>query len=230
REAERDAHRSQSALGTSLARVRDLGARLLSAQERERARIAGELHDDVSQQLAALRIHLGRLRRTVQGDAGVVVAEAAKRAEDIAASVHDLSHSLHPARLRLMGLVEALEGLRNELSRPDVTITFTHENVPPGLSPDLRLCLFRIVQEALQNALKHSQAHHVLVELRGGPEGITLTIGDDGVGFDVDAMWGKGLGLLSLHERVEAVGGRFHIRSTPGAGTRLEIRLPEGGP
>jgi len=226
REAERHMRRSQSALTTSHARVRDLASRLLNAQEQERSRIAGELHDDISQQLAALKIHLGRLGRTVQGDAGAVAAEASRRTEDIAASVHGLSHRLHPARLRLIGLVESLEGLRRELSTPGVDITLAHENVPSTLPPDLTLCLFRIVQEALHNALKHSQARHMSVDLRGVPEGLALTIGDDGVGFDVDAVWGSGLGLISVRERVEAIGGTFEVHSRPGAGTRLKVTVP----
>jgi signal transduction histidine kinase len=225
-DAEQQMHRSQAALRKSYERVRHLGYRLLNAQERERARIARELHDDISQQLAVLQWDVKRLGRTVQGHAEAVAAEAVKRAEEIATSVRDLSHRLHPARLRLVGLVEALDGLQSELSKPDVTITFAHENVPPMLVPDLNLCLFRIVQEALHNALKYSKARNVSVDLRGVSDGIALTIVDDGVGFDVDAVWGRGLGLISMHERVEAIGGTFAIRSSPGAGTRLEVGVP----
>ena len=210
----------------SYERVRNLGSRLLTAQESERSRIARELHDDISQQLAVLQWDLKQLGRTVQGHAGAVAVEAVKRTEEILRSVRDLSHRLHPARLRLVGLVEALDGLRSELSEPDVTITFAHENVPPMLVPDLNVCLFRIVQEALQNALKYSKAHNVSVDLRGVSDGIALTIVDDGVGFDVEAVWGRGLGLVSMHERVEALGGTLEIRSSPGAGTRLEVRVP----
>jgi signal transduction histidine kinase len=228
RTAEQQLRRSQSALRTSYERVRDLGSRLLNAQEGERSRIARELHDDISQQLAVLKIDLKLLSRTVQGQVEGVAAEAVKRAEDIATSVHDLSHRLHPARLRLMGLVEALDGLHSELSQPGVTLTFTHENVPPTLPPDLTLCLFRIAQEALQNALKYSKAHKVSVDVRAGSDGITLTIVDDGVGFDVDAMWGRGLGLISVDERVEAIGGTLEIRSGPGSGTIVEVKVPAG--
>jgi signal transduction histidine kinase len=226
RHAEQQMRRSQADLRKSYQRVRNLGARLLNAQESERSRIARELHDDVSQQLAVLKMDLKRLGRTVQGHAEAVADEAVKRTEEIVTSVHDLSHRLHPARLRLVGLVEALDGLQSELSKPGVTIRFAHENVPPMLVPDLNLCLFRIVQEALHNALKYSKAHEVSVELRGVSHGIALTIVDDGVGFDVDAVWGRGLGLISMHERVEAMGGTFEIRSGPGAGTRLEVRVP----
>ena len=157
RKAEQQVRRSQAALHTSYDRIRDLGSRLLKAQEDERARIARELHDDISQQLAVLTIKLKRLGREAQGPAETAAAEAVKRAEDIGTSVHDLSHRLHPAMLRVMGLVDALDGLNRELSHPGVTITFTHESVPPALPPDLTLCLFRIVQEALHNALKHSE-------------------------------------------------------------------------
>jgi signal transduction histidine kinase len=225
-DAERQMRRSQAALLQSYERVRNLGSRLLTAQEGERSRIARELHDDISQQLAVLQWNLKLLGRTVQGHAEAVAAEAVKRAEEITTNVRDLSHRLHPARLRLVGLVEALDGLQTELSKPEVTIAFAHENIPPLLVPDVSLCLFRIVQEALQNALKYSNAHKVSVDLRGVSDGIALTIVDDGVGFDVDAVWGRGLGLISMHERVEAIGGTFEIRSSPGAGTRLEVRVP----
>ena len=226
RKAEQEVRRSQTALHASYDRIRDLGSRLLNAQEEERSRIARELHDDVSQQLTVLTIDLKLLGRTAQGHAETAAAEALKRAEDIGASVRDLSHRLHPARLRVLGLVDALKGLKRELSHPGVTITFTHEGVPPTIPPDLTLCLFRIVQEALQNANKHSKARNVSVDLTGVADGIALTIVDDGVGFDVDAAWRRGLGLISVRERVEAIGGTFGLRSSPGAGTRLEVCVP----
>ena len=226
RKAEQQVRRSQAALHKSYDRIRDLGSRLLKAQEDERSRIARELHDDISQQLTVLTIDLKLLGQAVQGHTETAAAEALKRAEDIATSVHDLSHRLHPARLRVLGLVDALDGLKRELSHPEVTITFTHEGVPPTLPPDLTLCLFRIVQEALHNALKHSKARNVSVDLTGVSDGIALTIVDDGVGFDVDAAWRKGLGLISVQERVEAIGGTFGLRSSPGAGTRLEVSVP----
>ena len=155
-----------------------------------------------------------------------VLDDAAEIGEYGALRVHDLSHRLHPAKLRLIGLVTALQGLQQELSQPGIAIAFTHENVPPTLPPDLMLCLFRIVQEALQNAIKHSGANQLSVHLAGNPEGLTLTVADDGVGFDVKSAWGKGLGLISLGERVETAGGTFEILSTPGAGTRVEVRVP----
>jgi signal transduction histidine kinase len=226
RKAEQQVRHSEAALHKSYDRIHDLGARLLNAQEEERSRIARELHDDICQQLAILTVKLKRWGRTAQDHAETDVAEAVKRVEDIGTSVHDLSHRLHPARLRMVGLVDALNGLQSELSHPGVTITFTYDSISPTLPPDLTLCLFRIVQEALQNALKHSQARNVSVKLIGVSDGIALTIVDDGVGFDVDIAWRKGLGLISVLERVEAIGGTFEIQSSPGAGTRLEVSVP----
>jgi signal transduction histidine kinase len=217
---------NQAELRRSYDRIRDLAARLLTAQETERARIARDLHDDISQQMALLEIDLEQLSGIVQGQAAGLSHDALQRTQGLAKSVHDLSHRLHPAKLRLIGLVAALQGLRRELSQSDIAITFTHRNVPPALPEELTLCLFRIVQEALRNALKYSHGHHVSVELVGVPDGLTLTVADDGIGFEVDATWHKGLGLISMRERLEAVGGSLEIRSTPGAGTRLHVAVP----
>jgi signal transduction histidine kinase len=216
----------QSELRTSYERIRDLGGRLLHAQESERTHLARELHDDIGQQIALLSIDLELLRAPGSSAAEGLAGEALNRAQNIAKSVHDLSHRLYPARLRLIGLVPAIRGLQQEMSRADVTMAFTHQGVPSALPPDKTLCLFRIVQEALQNALKYSGARHLSVDLRAVPEGLTLTIDDDGRGFDVNAAWGKGLGLVSMEERIEAIGGTLHILSTPGAGTRLEATVP----
>ena len=145
--AEAELHRSQESLRTSDERNRHLGARMVNAQETERLRIARELHDDINQQLALLTFDLDRVEVTDAGE-GKRLAEARARTVEIARSVHDLSHSLHPARLQLVGLVAALEALPRELSHSGIAIAFTHDNVPSRLSADVMLCLFRIVQEA----------------------------------------------------------------------------------
>ena len=225
RQAEEQVRGSQTELRVSYDRIRDLGARLLNAQETERARIARELHDDVSQQMALLEIDLEILGRSGNGN-GESLREVLHRARDVGRSVHELSHSLHPAKLRLIGLVAGLHGLQRELSQSGAAITFTHDNVPPALSPELTLCLFRVVQEALQNALKYGKASNISVVLRGEPTELLLTISDDGVGFDVGAAWGKGLGLISMWERVEAMGGTCQVHSKPGTGTRVEVVAP----
>ena len=189
RQAEEQVRGRELELRSSYEHIRDLGARLLNAQESERARIARELHDDISQQMALLQIDLELLGGTAQGDAVAMADDAVNRAQDIARSVHELSHRLHPAKLRLMGLVSALKGLQRELSQSGLTATFTHDPIPATLPAELTLCLFRIAQEALQNAAKHSGTARVAVRLNHGANGLTLTIEDEGVGFDVNAGW-----------------------------------------
>ncbi len=167
--AEVELRRSQDNLLASYERIRDLGSRLLKAQETERSRIARELHDDINQQLALLTMDLEQVGGADHDEAKRLAAEALARAQEIAKSVHDLSHRLHPAKLRLIGLVAALQALRLELSQSGIAITFTHDNVPSTLSADVTLCLFRVVQEALQNAIKYSKAREVSVHLAGEP-------------------------------------------------------------
>ena len=216
--------RAESELRAGLARNRELGRRLLTAQETERARIARELHDDISQQLAVLNIDLHQLARTVHGPAETIASEAVKYADGIATSIRDLSHQLYPPQLRLMGLVAGLKALVAEFSHRGPNITFTHESVPTSIPADLALCVFRVVQEALQNALKHSQATTISVQLTGNSHRLDLTVVDDGVGFVVETL-AEGLGLISMAERVEAMGGSFSVSSSPD-GTRLTASMP----
>jgi signal transduction histidine kinase len=223
RHAEEQLRGREAELRTSYDRIRQLAGRLLNAQETERSRIAGELHDDILQKLAVLAMELN-LSEGVEPSK--FVSEALDRVNDLARSVRDLSHQLHPAKLGLIGLIAALRGLQEEVCRPDITISFAHDNIPTTLLPELTLCLFRIAQESLQNALKHSDARHVTLELSGGSDSLTLTIVDDGVGFDVNGAWGKGLGLISMAERLEAFSGTLKIRSSPGSGTRVEVTVP----
>lgn len=206
--------------------VRDLGGRLLQAQEEERTRIARELHDDVSQQMALLTMEIEMVRKRRTHDRDDVADQAVERARAVAASVHDLSHRLHPARLRILGLAEALDALRGELSQHGVTIDFSHDGVPAVIPPDIALCVFRVAQEGLQNAIKHGKARHVSVRLSAQRGELVLTIVDDGIGFDVSSAWGAGLGLVSMRERLDLVDGRLHVGSEPGVGTRLLVTIP----
>jgi signal transduction histidine kinase len=224
RRAEKELRRNETALRWSYERNRDLGVRLLRAQETERARIARELHDDICQRMLLLTIELEAVGRAKPGEAHA--AEALKAAHDISTSLHELSHRLHPTRLRLIGLVAALEQLCLEVSRAGITVAYTHNGVPTRLAPDVMLCLFRVVQEALQNAIKYSKAQRLTVDLSGGSDGLVLTIDDNGAGFDLNSAWAKGVGLISMVERLEAIGGTLDIRSSPGAGTRLNATIP----
>jgi signal transduction histidine kinase len=234
RRAEARAREATAGLRASYERIRDLGGRLLGAQEAERARIARELHDDISQQLTLLVLDLDFLA-TAHGDGdgdgtlARVSREALERAAGLASGVHQLSHRLHPAKLRLIGLVAALTSLQRETPPGGATVTFTHEHVPPRLPQEPMLCLYRIAQEALQNALKHSSARAIEMRLAGTAGGLTLTVTDDGAGFDVKSTEGRGLGLISMRERLEAVGGTLRIDSVEGRGTRVEAVVPAIG-
>jgi signal transduction histidine kinase len=225
-EAEQRLLEKQEELRTSFDRIRDLGARLLNAQDDERSRIARDLHDDIGQQVAVLAVDLELLRTDTREAAGGLASGALSRVHDIARSVRDLSLRLHPAKLRLIGLVPALNGLQREFSQTGISVNITHENLPPALPHDLTLCLFRIVQEALQNTVKHSNAGAVYVHLSGSATRIALTIVDNGTGFDVASAWGKGLGLLSIRERLDAFGGTLEISSGSGVGTRIDADVP----
>jgi signal transduction histidine kinase len=224
RYAEGQLRGSERELLKSYERNRDLSTRLLQAQEAERARIARELHDDICQRMLLLTIELESLGRATDGAAPS--GEALVMSRDIAKSLHELSHRLHPTRLMLIGLVPALEQLRLEVSRAGIAIAFTHSGVPATLPPDVMLCLFRVVQEALQNAIKYSNARDVAVDLRGEPTRLVLRVTDQGRGFDVDTAWTKGLGLASMAERLDAISGSLDILSRPGDGTQVMATVP----
>jgi len=229
RKAEAQSRESQAELRASYERISDMGRRLLAAQDAERSHIARELHDDLGQQAALLAVDLQRLSRSAHEqdrDRNRLVEEAAARAQGLAKGVRDLSHGLHPTALHRIGLVAALTSLQREFSRPGVGVTFAHENVPTELPYNLALGLFRVAQEGVRNATRHGAAHNVSVRLTGDASGLTLSIIDDGVGFDVDAVRGEGLGLVSMRERIESLGGTLKIRSKPGAGADLEAAIP----
>src|SRR3954471_3155154 len=225
RKAERQVLENQGALISSYDRIRDLGGRLLTAQEAERARIAGELHDDIGQQLVLLAVDLQTMERQGADSARATMAEAIERIDVIQRSTHDLSHRLHPAKLRLIGLIPALEGLQREFSHSALKVTFTHPPISRPFPADVTLCVFRVAQEALQNAVKHGDARIVSIHLEGTTD-LRVRIEDDGRGFDVDSVWGSGLGLVSMRERVEALAGTFAVHSEKGRGTRIVIRIP----
>jgi signal transduction histidine kinase len=220
RRAELDLRRSHD-------RIRHLGQRLLHAQEAERTRVARELHDDISQQVAILSIELDSFRPDWQEvDNATQLSRARQRAHDVSTSLHELSHRLHPAKLQFSGLVAAIDSLQHDFSRPHLSIAFAHRDVPTVIEHDVALCVFRVAQESLRNAVQHSDAEHVWVDLTAGPTGLALSMTDDGRGFDVNGPSSDGLGLMSMRERVESVGGALEIHSTPGSGTRLRVTVP----
>jgi signal transduction histidine kinase len=227
RHVELELRGSQTRLRVSYDRIRLLSRQLLVEQEAERARIARELHDDINQQLAILSIELDQLRSDdAHASSAKLVSQAMETAQSVSKSLRELSHRLHPEKLTLVGLVPGLQGLCHDLSPSHRSIAFSYRDVPARIDTSIALCLFRVAQEALGNAVKHSGAGHVWVDLTGGASTLALTIADDGVGFDVDAVSQGGLGLISMRERVESVGGALEIHTTPTAGTRLTVTVP----
>ena len=208
-----------------------VNGRLIEAQESERARIARDLHDDIGQRLALLAVALEQVKSLQPDSSGEALRRLnalQKQTEEIIADVQALSHELHPPRLMHLGVVVAMRGFCSELSgQKNVAIVFRDENVAPRLPPDVSLCLFRVLQEALQNAVRHSRVRHFDVCLRGTVDAVDLTIHDEGVGFDVDAASrGLGLGLTSMKERLKLVGGELFIESDATRGTTISARVP----
>ncbi|HEY3705720.1 MAG TPA: PAS domain S-box protein [Terracidiphilus sp.] len=209
--------------------LRGVTGRLIVAQEEERKRIARELHDAAGQQIALIAMQVQQLHSTAE-DAGHrnAVEQVVTDIQKLSESIHALSRELHSSSLDYLGLVPAISGLCQQLRRShELEIDFTSSNVPRNLPSELRLAAFRITQEALHNALRHSGQKRVQVNLEGAPDHIQLAIRDEGAGFDVnEAMQGRGLGLISMRERVFALKGQITMRSHLGKGTEIRVYLP----
>lgn len=211
--------------------LRVLTGKLIHSQETERRRIARELHDDLSQSLALVAMELDVLRQNPPH----ATAELTKRVQEIADQVRQLSsfvtglsRQLHPSKLEQLGLVPALRSLCKELgNNHNLAIDFDPRSIPEALSQDAALCLYRVAQEAISNAIKHSGAQRVAVELDGGPERVHLTVIDDGRGFDPLLVKGKGgLGLVSMRERLNFVNGQIDIKCGVPGGTHVAVSIP----
>jgi PAS domain S-box-containing protein len=205
--------------------------KLIEAQEEERARLARELHDDIIQQLTLLSLHLQLVKRSHPASAAELdeeIGAALQKTAKLATDIRALSHRLHSSKLELFGLEEAAAGFCEELSdRHAVEVAFHSENISKTLPPRISLCLFRVLQEALQNAIKHSGSRRFRVLLRGQADNVELTVQDSGVGFDLrEAMRRSGLGLTSMKERLGLVNGQLSIHSELGRGTTIKARVP----
>jgi PAS domain S-box-containing protein len=207
----------------------DMSQRLLNAHEEERAWIARELHDDIGQRLSLLIMNLTRLSdRTSLTEMQDGIRKAIQQASDVGTEMRALSHRLHSPNWDYIGLDFAAAAHCKELNEQhDVRISVHSENLPTDLSPEVSLCLFRILQEALQNAIKHSLASYVGVTLHGLKDGIALVVHDTGTGFAVDEGFKRrGIGLSSMKERIKSVNGKIFIESEFGHGTTIRAWVP----
>jgi signal transduction histidine kinase len=204
---------------------------LIEAQEKERTRIARELHDDLNQRLALLSLEVEQLGRQPPSSADEFrrrTHELQISIRSISADIHRIAYQLHPSKLDTLGLVATLRGLCNEIStRQQLCVKFTHCNVPESLSKDIELCLFRIAQEALSNVIRHSGAQEARVEVTGSAKAIHLRIADAGAGFAIEAVKKRGgLGLISMQERLRLLGGEISIKSELSRGTQIDVQIP----
>jgi PAS domain S-box-containing protein len=212
------------------AALANVSRRLIEAQEQERSRIARELHDDIGQRLALLAIKLAQLQQISPHSSELPsrIGELQKQTSEIAADIQSLSHELHSSRLQFLGIAAAIRGFCREFGEQQkVEIDCKIHDLPVPLSPDISLCFFRVLQEALHNSAKHSGVRHFEVELWGTPDEIHLTVSDSGAGFDIDAAKAsRGLGLISMAERLKLLSGTLSIESQLQRGTTIHARVP----
>jgi PAS domain S-box-containing protein len=211
--------------------IRALSARLINAQEDERRRLSRELHDDLSQQIAALSVGLGNLKRGLPSEQTEARAHCDKiqhRLIDISELVRRISHELHPSILQHSGVAAALRGYCREfegLSGIRVALQITGDF--SGLHQDVALTIFRIVQEALRNIAKHARVSEAEIQLTRSQSEVCLVVADHGAGMPANRLAKAGLGQVSMRERTSLVNGTMDIESAPGQGTRLTVRIPD---
>lgn len=211
--------------------LRDLSGRLITAQEEERKRIARELHDDLNQQMALVSIELeqiGQMLPNKRDGLAERLKELQKKALGISTDIHRISYKLHPSKLDHLGLAPALKSFCSELSESrGVNIEFRHKGFPATLPNNTTLCVFRIAQEALQNAIKHSGASKINIFLTKTDKTVELVVSDTGCGFDMNNdLMAKGLGFISMRERLRLVDGTISVASKPSKGTKVNISVP----
>jgi signal transduction histidine kinase len=225
---DREAHSRYAELSGSREALSQLSARLLDAQEEERRSISRELHDEVGQSLGALLVDVARLSALLPGDDARVREQLGKIksvAESSVNSVRNISLLLRPSMLDDLGLMAAVEWQGREVSRrSEMEVEIESAGVSEALAEDYKICIYRVTQEALNNAARHSGARHAWVRIAQTPTAITVSVRDDGRGFEPDRT--RGLGLLGMEERVRRLGGKLHIESKTGQGATLTAELP----
>jgi signal transduction histidine kinase len=234
KEAEWALRENEEALRKSYARIEDLAGRLIAAQEEERRHIARELHDDLNQQVAALAIGISRLKRQFS-NAGAPVQEQIVKLQNktdlLSERIRQVSHELHSSILQHVGLPAALNSYCAEFSdREGIAVALDIGDGFEALPPEAALCLYRVAQESLRNVARHSGARRAAVTLARANGAVELRVVDQGVGFDPgQAHECRGLGLVSMEERVKLLHGSFVLTTRPGAGTELRAQIPLRG-
>jgi signal transduction histidine kinase len=207
-----------------------LNERLMKAQEQERIRIAGELHDGVMQQMLAITMMLGTAKRRIgdDSDAKAAIDKIQQKVIQVGTDIRQLSHDLHPPMLQDAGLPDAVRAYCEQFSAASgIPVSCDADEEVSDLSRGAALALFRIVQEALGNAAKHAAAKRITVRLTRSDGVVTLTVSDDGAGFDSSRLaTSGGLGLIMMRERASQLNGKFEFESAPGRGTTITVSIP----
>lgn len=222
---------STAALRSAEDRMRNLSYRLMSAQEDERMRIAGELHDHIGQQMISVLIQLEAAHQTMRKTdetLGEQMAKVSATVRSVCDDVRLLSHHLHPATIDILGLVPALKNFCREFSEhTGIDIEFRNDQLPETLPAEAPICFYRVAQEALRNVQKHSGSSRARLELTTGQDAVRLRVIDSGAGFAPGSLdHSPGLGMASMAERVRGLGGHFRVESLPGRGTCVEASVP----
>ncbi|HEY1379348.1 MAG TPA: ATP-binding protein [Gemmataceae bacterium] len=239
RERTRELSRANARLGRQVAKRHrveqartQLLHRLVHAQEAEHRRIARELHDDLTQRLAVLAIEAGMLERLADcpPDIGDKARGMREELATLAEIVHSLSRQLHPSILDDLGLADALRSECLSVEQRDgIAVKYHARDVPADLPRDVALCVYRVAQEALRNVARHARSPRASVRLVGNGRELVLCVRDRGVGFDLTAGGKVGIGLVSMRERARLIHARLTVRSRPGRGTEVTVRVPVHG-
>jgi signal transduction histidine kinase len=225
---ERQGHVRYEALARNRLELAGLSARLVEAQEQERRSISRELHDEVGQSLGALLVEVGQLSKLVPAQdeaARAQISHIKSVAETAVKSIRDIALLLRPPMLDDLGLIPALEWQAREISRrSDMEVEVRSENVSESLSDEMKVCVYRLVQEALNNAATHASAKNTNVTVVQKSDRISVQIHDDGRGFSPERQ--RGMGILGMEERVRRLGGTLTLRSNPGTGSTVSAEIP----
>jgi two-component system CheB/CheR fusion protein len=224
-------HESEAALLRSRNELRALAAKLLQTQAEERRRVSRELHDDLSQKIAKLQFDVETLEQHLPPDLKemkkwlLIIRDGV---ETLSNDVRRIAYELHPSALDHLGLAVALRSYAREFTeREGIRVHFTPRKVPASIPAEVASTLYRIVQEALRNVAKHAGKTSVGIALTGGSNRLSLSIRDNGIGFDVDSVQDKGgLGLISMQERARLVHGDFSLETLPGRGATITVHVP----
>jgi signal transduction histidine kinase len=237
RRAEETILTRETSLRTSYEQIRQLAGSLINAQDAARAAIAQDLHDDVCQRLVYVTLAVSSLKSSSGNiedlDAQKALSELERDTQGVFDGIRKLSHDLHPATLRVLGLAPALKAHCVDVEkRQNVHVTFTVHGDLGHVHPDVAVCFFRIAQEAIRNAIVHGEARRLRVSIDRSGENLELTVADDGGGFDLEAVrrTGGGLGLVTMEERARVVGAETRIAAAPGRGTTIRVRGPAEPP